>query len=97
VPEVPVSADPSAVASATLAAHLLVESGSALTRAGELLEFLGWADEADAIASALSVARRKVLAVRGLVDAHLDVIRAGTADEKTLALLELAKSELADQ
>jgi hypothetical protein len=86
-------ADPSAVATATLAAHLLVESASGITRAGELLRYLGWNDDAEALDGALRLALRKVHAVRQVVDAHLENITGG-ADARTGAMLELAKAEI---
>lgn len=90
--------NPADVATATLAAHLLAESGSALTRALDLLELLGWRDDLDAIAEALTLANRKVQAVRGVVDGHLENIRStatGRAPHASaLAMLELGKEEL---
>lgn len=91
--------DPSAVATATLAAHLLSEAGSGIVRALDLLELLGWREEVEPVRAALNLANRKVCAVRQVVDGHIDAIRARTlgrpVDPNAIALLEMGQEELA--
>jgi hypothetical protein len=90
--------DPSTIATASLAAHLLAEGASAVIRGRDLLEFLSLPDDADAIQRALTAASRQIQAARQIVDGHLDAIVARAAgrepDPDALALVAIGRSEL---
>jgi hypothetical protein len=92
--------NPSDVATATLAAHLLSEAGSAIVRAQELLEILGWRDQLEDLRTACGGATRRVQAVRMLVDGHLEVIHARLTgrepDQRVTSELELGSELLRD-
>ncbi len=86
--------DPSAVAATTLAAHLLTEAGSSISRARDLLFLLGWEDTWHPLERGLCLALERVNGARSLVDGHLEQIRKGEATEQSIRLIDIGRAQL---